>query len=362
MRSKDVQRTAMWTTVSTEDLVPADHPLRTIRVMVNAALGELNPVFAKMYSPFGRPSIAPEKQLRALLLQVLYSVRSQRLLMEELRYNMLFRWFVGLSIDEPVWVPTVFTKNQERFLNGEVAERFFDAVLGQARAADLLSDEHFTVDGTLIEAWASHKSLQPIDGGEPPIGGGGESNPTIDFKGTKRSNQTHRSTTDPDARLYRKSVNAGAQLGYMGHVLMENRNGLAVNGRLTSATGTAEREAALDMIDDLGGAQRVTLGADKGYDTADFVAELRARGVTPHVAQNDTNRRSAIDNRTTRHGGYDVSQRIRKRVEEIFGWEKVIGGIRKVKVRGLNRVDALFTIALAAYNLVRIGNLIEGVT
>lgn len=362
MRSKDVQHTAMWTSVSTEELVPADHPLRTMRVMVNAALDELNPVFAKLYSPLGRPSIAPEKQLRALLLQVLYSIRSQRLLMEQLRYNMLFRWFVGLSIDEPVWVPTVFTKNQERFLNGEIAERFFDAVLGQARQADLLSDEHFTVDGTLIEAWASHKSFQPIDGNEPPSGISGESNPTIDFKGTKRSNQTHRSTTDPDARLCRKGANTRAQLGYMGHVLMENRNGLVVDDRLTLATGTAEREAALDMIDAIGGERRMTLGADKGYDTTDFVAALRARNVTPHVARNDTRRRSTIDGRTTQHDGYEVSQRIRKRVEEIFGWEKMVGGMRKVKVRGLNRVGAIFTLTLAAFNLVRMGNLIEGVT
>jgi transposase len=325
--------------------------------MVNAALEELSPAFARIYSPFGRPSIAPEKQLRAVLLQMLYTVRSERLLMEQLRYNMLFRWFVGLGIDEPVWDVTVFTKNRERFLDGEIAKRFFQAVLGQARTAGLLSDEHFTVDGSLIEAWASHKSFKPIDDQEPPAGDAG-SNPTIDYKGTKRSNTTHRSYTDPDARLYRKSVNAAARLGYLGHALMENRNGLVVDGRLTLATGTAEREAALDMIDGIGGSKPITLGADKGYDTADFVAELRARGVTPHVAQNNTNRRSAIDDRTTRHEGYEVSQRKRKRVEEIFGWEKVVGGIRKVKVRGLARVGALFTVALAAFNLVRMHNLI----
>lgn len=351
----------MWTTVSTEELVPTDHPLRAMRVMVNAALDELSPVFAKIYSPFGRPSIAPEKQLRALLLQVLYTVRSERLLMEQLRYNMLFRWFVGLSIDEPVWDVTVFTKNRERFLDGEIAERFFQAVLGQARAAGLLSDEHFTVDGTLIEAWASHKSFRPIDDQEPPAGDVG-SNPTIDYKGTKRSNKTHRSYTDPDARLYRKSSNTAAILGYMGHALMENRNGLVVDGCLTLATGTAEREAALDMVDGIGGSRRITLGADKGYDSDDFVVELRARGVTPHIAQNDTHRRSAIDDRTTRHEGYEVSQRKRKRVEEIFGWEKVVGGIRKVKVRGLARVGAVFTFALAAFNLVRMHNLIPVAT
>ncbi len=356
MRSIDVQRTAMWTTVSTEELVPIDHPLRAIRVMVNAALDELSPAFAKMYSRIGRPSIAPEKQLRAILLQMFYTVRSERLLMEQLRYNMLFRWFVGLSIDEAVWDVTVFTKNRERFLDGEIAARFFESVLGQARANGLLSDEHFTVDGTLIEAWASHKSFKPIDDQQAPAGGG--SNPTVDFKGTKRSNDTHRSTTDPDARLYRKSANTTAQLGYLGHALMENRNGLVVDGRLTLATGTAEREAALAMIEGICGTRRVTLGADKGYDTADFVAALRARGVTPHVAQNTTNRRSAIDDRTTRHEGYEISQRKRKRVEEIFGWEKVVGGIRKVKVRGLDHVGALFTFALAAFNLVRMRKLI----
>lgn len=347
----------MWTTVSTEDLVPQDHPLRAVRVMVNAALEELSPAFAKMYSPIGRPSIAPEKQLRAMLLQMFYTVRSERMLMEQLQYNMLFRWFVGLSIDEPVWDVTVFTKNRERFLEGEIAGRFFEAVLGQARAAGLLSDEHFTVDGTLIEAWASHKSFRPKNDQEPPSGQGG-SNPTVDFKRTKRSNKTHRSYTDPDARLCRKSKNTAAILGYAGHALMENRNGLVVDGCVTLATGMAEREAALELVEKIGGSQRITLGADKGYDTAEFVAELRARGVTPHVAQNDTNRCSAIDRRTTRHEGYGVSQRKRKRVEEIFGWGKVIGGIRKVKVRGLERVGAFFTLALVAYNLVCMPKLI----
>jgi len=358
LRSKDVQRTAMWTTVSTESLVPANHPLREVRVMVNEALAKLSPTFAKMYSPFGRPSIAPEKQLRALLLQMLYTVRSERQLIEQLQYNMLFRWFVGLSIEEPVWDVTVFTKNRERFLEGEVAERFFQAVLGQARTAGLLSEEHFTVDGTLIEAWASHKSFKPIDDQDPPNPEGG-SNPSIDFKGTKRKNDTHRSVSDPDARLFRKSANTAAQLGFLGHALMENRHGLVVDGRLTLATGTAEREAALEMIGGVDGSGRITLGADKGYDTADFVAALRALGVTPHVAQNTTNRRSAIDDRTVRHQGYEMSQRKRKRVEEIFGWEKVVGGIRKVKVRGLARVGAVFTFALAAFNLVRMRKLIE---
>ncbi len=356
LRSKDVQRTTMWTTVSTEELVPVDHPLRPLRAMVNAALEKLSPTFAKIYSPYGRPSIAPEKQLRAILLMALYSVRSERMLMEQLQYNMLFRWFVGLSIEDAVWDVTVFTKNRERFLDGEIADRFFDAVLAQAREAGLLSDEHFTVDGTLIEAWASHKSFQPIDK-KPPSADGG-SNPTVDFRGSKRSNQTHRSTTDPDARLCRKSKNTASVLAYMGHALMENRHGLAVDGRVTLAAGTAEREAALAMLDEIGGSHRITLGADKGYDAADFIEGLRARGVTPHVAQNDTYRKSAIDERTTRHEGYAISQRKRKRVEEIFGWGKVVGGIRKVRVRGLERVGAVFKLALAAFNLVRMRQLI----
>ena len=358
MRSKDTQRTMMWTTVSTENLVPPDHPLRAIRAMVNTALADLSPAFAKLYSPFGRPSIAPEKQLRAILLQMFYTIRSERQLMEQLGYNMLFRWFVGLSIDEPVWDVTVFTKNRERFLNGEVAERFFQLVVEQARSGGFLSDEHFTVDGTLIEAWASHKSFQPKDDQHPPGGGDAGSNPEVDFKGQKRSNATHQSITDPDARLYRKSQNTGAYLGYLGHALMENRNGLVVDGRLTLANGMAEREAALDMIDSLGGSARITLGADKGYDAAGFVEELRLRGVTPHVAQHTKNRRSAIDMRTTRYEGYEISQRKRKRVEEIFGWQKTIAGVRKVKVRGLSRVGAVFKLALAAFNLIRMHRLI----
>jgi transposase len=328
LRSKDVHRTAIWTTVSTEDLVPADHPLRKLRVMVNAALETLSPAFAKLYSPLGRPSIAPEKQLRAILLQMLYTIRSERMLMEQLQYNMLFRWFVGLSIEEPVWDVTVFTKNRERFLNGEVAERFFEAVVAQARDAGLLSDEHFTVDGTLIEAWASHKRFRPIDDQGPPSSDGG-SNPTIDFRGAKCGNQTHRSTTDPDARLCRKGRSTASILGYMGHALMENRHGLALDGRPTLASGTAERDAALMMLEDLEGAYPITLGADKGYDGLDFVEELRALGVTPHIAQNDTRRRSAIDGRTTRHPGYAISQRKRKLIEEIFGWEGSLAACAK---------------------------------
>lgn len=357
MRSKDTQKTAMFSYISPEARVPMDHPLRAIREMVNAALRDLSPEFDKIYSVFGRPSIPPERLLRALLLQVLYTVRSERMLMEQLDYNMLFRWFVGLNMDDATWDVTVFTKNRERFLDGEIAEKFFAAVLDQAREANLLSDEHFTVDGTLVEAWASHKSFKPKDsGGTPPADG--SKNPDVDFKGRKRTNDTHASTTDPDARLYKKSTGSEAKLGYLGHVMTENRNGLIVDAALTLATGTAEREAALEMIGGLPTGSGITLGADKGYDTADFVAALRSMGVTPHVAQNDTNRRSAIDGRTTRHEGYGVSQRKRKRVEEVFGWGKVVGTIRKVKVRGLDRVGGLFTFAAAAYNLVRMRTLL----
>ncbi len=344
----------MWTTVSTEDLVPADHPLRPMRVIVNDALNVLSPRFSKIYSRLGRPSVAPEKLLRAMLLQVLYSVRSERMLIEQLRYNMLFRWFVGLSIDDPVWDATTFTKNRERFLDGDIAKEFFGAILDQARRAGYISDEHFTVDGTLIEAWASHKSFRPMDDDEPPAGG--EKNPTVDFSGTKRSNQTHRSTTDPDARLCRKSFSTTSQMAYCGNVLMENRNGLAVESRVVIASGTAERDAALHMVDSAG-VRAGTLGADKGYDAQSFTDGLRERGITPHVAQNNGHRRSSIDGRTTRHPGYEVSQRKRKRVEETFGWAKVCGGVRKVKVRGLARVDAVFRLTLAAFNVIRITNL-----
>ncbi len=358
MRSKDVQKTAMWSYVSPEARVPADHPLRPIREMVNAVLKTLSPEFDKIYATFGRPSIPPERLLRALLLQVLYTVRSERMLMEQLNYNMLFRWFVGLNMDDSVWDVTVFTKNRERFLEGEIAEKFFAAVLDQARTTNLLSDEHFTVDGTLVEAWASHKSFKPKDGGGSPPAEGAGKNPDVDFKGRTRSNDTHASTTDLDARLFKKSVGSASKLGYLGHVMTENRNGLVVDSELTLATGTAEREAALAMVGRLRDGARITLGADKGYDAAEFVEELRSLNVTPHIAQNTTYRRSAIDARTTRHEGYQISQRKRKRVEEVFGWGKVVGTIRKVKVRGLRRVSGLFTFAVAVYNLVRIRNIL----
>jgi transposase len=305
----------------------------------------------------GRPSIPPEKLLRALLLQVLYSTRSERLLMEQLDYNLLFRWFVGLNMDDAVWDPTVFTKNRERLLAGDIAEAFFARVLAQARQRGLLSDEHFTVDGTLIEAWASLKSFKRKDAPvEPPDDPG---NPTVDFHGERRSNVTHVSTTDPDARLVRKAKGHEAKLAYQGHVLMDNRHGLAVEGCVTRASGYGERAAALEMLGHVATTHRVTVGADKGYDTRDFVEALRLVQVTPHVAQNTSNRSSAIDERTTRHAGYGVSQWKRKRVEEIFGWLKTVGLLRKTRHRGRRRVNWMFIFGLAVYNLVRLRTLAE---
>jgi len=329
MRGFDYQQSAMYSYLSAEQRVPADHPLRPIREMVDRALKGLSRRFNEIYSATGRPSIPPEKLLRALLLQVLYTVRSERLLMEQLEYNLLFRWFVGLNMDEPVWVPTVFSKNRDRLLEGDVAGRFFDGVLRQAREADLLSDEHFSVDGTLIEAWASQKSFQRKDRGEePPADDPG--NPTVNFHGEKRSNDTHESTTDADARLARKSGGHEAKLAYCGNVLIENRNGLVVDTELLQCNGTAERDAAMLMAERLDGANRVTLGADKGYDTKEFVKEMRGINVTPQVAQN-SNRSggSAIDERTTRHVGYQVSQQKRKRIEEVFGWLKTVASLRR---------------------------------
>lgn len=354
MRSNDVQNSSMWTTLSPEDAVPAEHPLRPIRVMVNDILGELSPEFSKMYSRRGRPSIAPEKLLRALLLQIFFSVRSEPMLLEQLRYNLLFRWFVGLGMDDQIWDVSTFSKNRSRFLEGRISAKFFEAVVRKARDAGLLSDEHFTVDGTLIEAWAGHKSFQPKDGDGGSNGGG--RNADVDFRGKPRSNDTHASTTDPDARLYRKSKAAPAVLGYLGHTLMENRNGLIVAAHVTHASGTAERDAALHMVRRRR-LRGVTLGADKGYDAAAFVAALRKRGITPHIAQNNSVRRSAIDARTTRHDGYEISQRKRKRIEEGFGWAKTVGFLRKVHVRGIGLVNAAFNMTFAAYNLIRIRNL-----
>jgi transposase len=357
MRGEDQRQGAMFSYVSLEQRVPEDHPLRKLLPMVNEALAELSPRFESLYSRVGRPSIAPEKLLRALLLQVLYSIRSERMLIEQLDYNLLFRWFVGLGMDDPVWVPTVFTKNRDRLLEGEIAEAFFALVLEQARKKRLLSSEHFTVDGTLIEAWAGQKSFRKKDAGppEPPDDPG---NPTVNFHGERRSNETHQSTTDPQARLYRKSSSQEAKLAYLGHVLMENRNGLVVDTRVTEAQGRAERDAALDMLKSIPGQHRRTVGADKGYDTRDFVAQARSLTVTPHVAQNTSRRRSAIDGRTTQHPGYSVSQRVRKRVEEIFGWLKTVGLMRKTRHKGVDRVGWMFTFAAAVYNLVRMRNLL----
>ena len=347
----------MFSYVSPEERVPADHPLRAIRPMVDRALKGLSRPFNQLYADWGRPSIAPEKLLRALLLQVLYSIRSERMLMEQLEYNLLYRWFVGLNMDDAVWVPTVFSKNRDRLLMGEIAEKFFAEVLQQARDQDLLSDEHFSVDGTLIEAWASQKSFQRKDQPAPPPEDPG--NPTVDFHGEQRRNDTHESTTDPEAQLARKSSGHEAKLAYCGNVLIENRNGLVVDCELVPCSGTAEREAALRMAERIDGEQRVTVGADKGYDTRDFVREMRERNVTPHVSQN-TKRSggSAIDRRTTHHAGYAVSQRKRKRIEEVFGWLKTVGMLRKTRHRGVFKVGWVFTFAAAAYNLVRMKNLL----
>jgi len=345
----------MFSYLSPEMRVPADHPLRPIRLMVDRLLVRLDPQFEKMYSAMGRPSIAPEKLLRALLLQIFFSIRSERLLMEMLAYNLLFRWFVGMNMDEDVWVPTVYSKNRDRLLAGNIAEVFFDEVLAEAKDANLLSDEHFTVDGTLIEAWAGMKSFRPKDGSGAGPSDSDPGNPTVNFHGEKRSNETHESTTDPEALLARKGDGKEAKLSYAGHVLMENRNGLIVNTRLTQATGTCEREASLEMVDEIPGEGRVTLGGDKNYDTKDHVAQLREKNVTPHVAQK---KNSAIDERTTRHPGYKVSQEKRKRVEEIFGWLKTIALLRKTKHKGLLRVGWMFAFAASAYNLVRMRNLV----
>ena len=357
MRGDDPQQAAMFSYLSPEDRVPRDHPLRAIRALVDGVLKELSRQFDTLYSHTGRPSIAPEKLLRALLLQVLYTIRSERLLMEQLDYNLLFRWFVGLNMDDCVWDSTVFSKNRERLLAGEVAQAFFDQVLAQARERALLSDDHFTVDGTLIEAWAGQKSFKHREAGPPPPPPDDPGNPSIDFRGERRTNATHASTTDPEARLYKKATGQAAKLSYLGHVLMENRHGLVVDTRVTQATGTAEREAALAMAEAIPGQQRVTLGADKNYDTRDCVRELRELRVTPHVAQNTTGRSSAIDGRTTRHPGYAISQRKRKCVEEVFGWLKTVGLLRKVRHRGVARVGWLFTFAAAVYNLVRMRTL-----
>jgi len=363
MRGSDKRPGELFSYVDLEKRVRLDHPLRAIRALTDPALGALSGDFAALYSGLGRPSIAPEMLLRAMLLQAFYSVRSERQLMERLEFDLLFRWFVGLGIDDPVWDHSVFSKNRDRLLDGEIAAKFLSAVLAQPRVKRLLSSEHFSVDGTLIEAWASMKSFKSKGSPAGDDSDGGGRNAPADFRGEKRSNQTHRSTTDPDARLYRKGPGMEAKLCFIGHGLMENRSGLIVDARLTRVSGHAERLAALDMTEGFADRPRaVTLGADKGYDATDFVEELRTINVRPHVARNINGRRSAIDRRTTRHPGYAASQRVRKRIEEAFGWIKTVAGLRKTKLRGLPKVDWSFTFAAAAYNLVRAPKLIAATT
>ena len=357
MRGTDDQQSRMFSYLSPEQRVRKDHPLRAIRTMVDEVLRSLSPQFNRMYAREGRPSIAPEKLLRALVVQMLYSIRSERLLMEEMDYNILFRWFVGLNLDEEVWDATTFTKNRERLLEAEVAKQFLATVVEMARKKDLVSDEHFSVDGTLLEAWASAKSFQPKEGQHlPPPDDPG--NPTVDFRGERRSNETHESKTDPEALLAKKGEGKESKLSYSGNLLVENRNGLIVNSLAWEATGTAERDTALLMLEQVPGDRRITTGGDKGFDTKDFVGECRHMNVTPHVAQNHGRRGgSAIDRRTARHESYRISQRKRKRIEECFGWLKTIALLRKVRHRGLEKVDWVFTFACAAYNLVRMRNL-----
>ena len=389
MRGADEASRSLFSYVDLEARIPARHPLRKIRQVVNDALASLDAEFEALYIDFGRPSIAPGRLIRASLLQILFSVRSERQLMEQMQYNLLFRWFVGLGIDDPVWVPTVFTKNRDRLLTTQMSRKVMAAILAHREVAPLLSDEHFSVDGTLVKAWASMKSFQPKADATPPDDEGpGDSpvpdtapntepaetpaetdpmprntrrnrNAEVDFRGEKRSNGTHASTTDPDARLYKKSPGTGAILCFMGHALMENRNGLIVQGDLTQADGKAERKAALDMIHRHapGSTRKLTLGADKGYDAADFVANLRKACVTPHVAQKS--QYSAIDGRTTRHEGYALSQKHRKKIEEPFGWAKTVGGLAQTMYRGVERVRSRFILTMAANNLARLPRLLD---
>ena len=390
MRGTDEASESLFSYVDLEERIPAGHPLHKIRQIVNDALTSLDAEFDALYTDFGRPSIAPERLIRASLLQILFSIRSERQLMEQMDYNLLFRWFVGLGIDDPVWVPTVFSKNRDRLLTTDMSRKVMAAILAHPQVKPLLSDEHFSIDGTLVKAWASMKSFQPKEGTAPPQNddpSGPPSppadetspdtdqaqqtetqpmtdtprqtrNPEVNFRGQKRSNATHASVTDPDARLYKKAPGAAAMLCFMGHTLMENRNGLVVQAELTHADGHGERKAALEMINrhSPGSTRRLTLGADKGYDSADFVADLRRMVVTPHVAQKA--RHSAIDGRTTRHLGYALSQRRRKKIEEPFGWAKTVGGMSQTVHRGLDRVCAQFTMTMAACNLARLPKLL----
>ena len=354
MRKPDHQQPRLFYSFCPESLIPEDHPLRPIKRMVEESLKALDDRFAKMYSSFGRPSIPPERLLKGLLLQVLFTIRSERALMEHIRFNLLYRWFVGLDLQDPVWDASTFSKNRDRLIEADIAVSFLESIVAKANEEGVLSSAHFSVDGTLLEAWASLKSFRPKDdppSEDPPSQGRNEE---VDFHGEKRSNATHASTTDPEARLAKKGKGKEAKLSFTGHVLMENRNGLAVDGLVTQATGTCEREAALEMIEEIPGNNRATVAADKAYDTWDFVKKCRASNVIPHVAQK---KNSAIDGRTTRHEGYAVSLRKRKRIEEIFGWLKTVGCLRKIRYRGVSRGQWIFTFAIAAYNLVRMRSL-----
>lgn len=353
MRGDDQQSGHLFSYLSPEQRVPADHPLRAIRAMTDEALRQLSPQFEALYATTGRPSVPPEQLLRALLLQALYTVRSERQLVEQLEYNLLFRWFVGLAMDDVVWTPTTFTKNRDRLLAGDIARQFFDAVLTQARTQRVLSAEHFTVDGTLLEAWAGQKSFTRRDGTSRGPSDDDPGNPTMNFHGERRANATHQSTTDPDSRLAKKGHGREAKLAYLGEVLMENRHGLVIDACVVTATGTAEREAATGLLQALP-SRSATIGGDKAYDTRAWVETARALGVTPHVAQAS---RSAIDARTTRHPGYQASQRHRKRIEEVFGWMKTVGGLRKLRHRGTAKVEWQFLFVAAVYNLVRLRTL-----
>jgi transposase len=352
MRGADISQNALFVTVTVEDFVPSDHPLRALRDLINEALKDLDGLFGSIYADAGRESIPPERLVRALLLQVLYTIRSERQLMEQVRYNMLYRWFVGLTMDDDVWSHSTFSKNRDRLLAHDVVGELFQTVVEMARTRGLLSDEHFSVDGTLIQAWASHKSFRPKDEGP----GGAGRNDERDFHGEERKNDTHHSVTDPDARLYRKSAGTGAVLCYQGHSVMENRHGLIVQAKVSPASGTAERDTALELLKALPGSRRKTVGGDKGYDVESFVADCREARITAHVAAKKKG--SAVDQRTQRHAGYAVSQKIRKRIEEVFGWNKSIGLLRQVKQRGLARVDALFQFGMLSWNLVRMRNIL----
>ena len=361
MRGQTTEQVELFSYIPLERRVPQNHPLRRIRTLVDGVLTSMSDRFASMYSHTGRPSIPPETLLKASFLQVLYGIRSERLLLEQIDFNLLYRWFVGLPADEEIWDETVFSKNRERLLEGEVADLFFEEVVALANKNKLLSKDHFTADGTLIEAWASLKSLKKKDGKDDRKDDGDSGNPSVNFHGEKRSNATHESSTDPEAKIYTKSSGVAAKLNHMGHVLMENRNGLAVQATVTQAGYHAEHDAALDMLDEVGTKNHKTLGGDKHYDDQEFCVGLRSRNVTPHVAQNIHARRhtSSVDGRTTRHAGYEVSQRKRKRVEEIFGWLKAFGPMRRPHFRGLRRLGYFFKFSVAVYNMLRIHNLTE---